>query len=431
MSSLQTSSLHRKASNRTTRSDWTVNDGHVEGNLNCLALRHGWTRTFSIHPDEVGSIDYGTLETVLQLPTLKLRTMTTRIFVENPPNSGVWSKVRFWKDDGSLQSVLVQQFFAARMRDGIVTSFDVRDGHDRDDVMSIKSGMSGRSGVSRIVPGTGQTREWLKRRGMGARSPGAQTEATDDEGTEPDRTPKEAPKTGGRIQALKYIFGISSTPPAPPVRTQEEIEQELINEEEAMKKRGWLPPGVRRLGSKAKASSSSVRLASGNIFGNSSERDFFRRRRKQRQQTSDEDHEDPFAGDGEEINLSDADDRPPNASVPDINVINDGEEDAAEVQPQEGKKWFGLFGGAAAGPKTPEPEGDPSQSSTSLATISKSDNPFLGAGEKKSKKKDKGKKKAAAFTGAEMVKVPSDAFEAPEEGGTPKPSSAASSTHRD
>ena len=77
------------------------------------------------------------------------------------------------------------------------------------------------------------------------------------------------------------------------------------------------------------------------MFGNSSERDFFRRRRRQRQQTSDDDQnqEDPFAGDGEEINMSDADDR-----NPDINVINEGEEDAHEVQqPEQGKKWFGLF----------------------------------------------------------------------------------------
>ncbi|KAI4294582.1 hypothetical protein K525DRAFT_261455, partial [Schizophyllum commune Loenen D] len=414
MSSLQTSSLHRKMSNHSQRSDWTHNDGHVEGNLNCIALRHGWTRTFSLPPDEVSGMDYALLETVLQLPTLKLRTMTTRIFVENPPNSGNWSKIRFWKDDGSLQSVLVQQFFAARMREGVITSFDVRDGHDRDDVMSIKSGMSGRSGVSRIVPGTGQTREWLKRRGLGARSPGMTTDGEED-ASEVERPPKPPPK-GGRIQALKYIFGISSEPPAPRVRTAEEIEQELINEEEAMKKRGWLPPGVRKFGAKAKASSSSIRVGLGNnMFGNSSERDFFRRRRRQRQQTSDDDQnqEDPFAGDGEEINMSDADDR-----NPDINVINEGEEDAHEVQqPEQGKKWFGLFGGGGSSSNLkPDEGGEASQSTTSLATLSKGDNPFLGASEKKSKKKkDKGKQKA--FTGAELVKVPSDAFEKPEDGG--------------
>ncbi|KAL1746206.1 hypothetical protein HDZ31DRAFT_34680 [Schizophyllum fasciatum] len=128
--------------------------------------------------------------------------------------------------------------------------------------------------------------------------------------------------------------------------------------------------------------------------------------------------------------MSDADDR-----NPDINVINEGEEDAREVQPAEGsKKWFGLFGGgggSSSNLKTPDAEGgEASQSSTSLATLSKGDNPFLGASEKKSKKKkDKGKQKA--FTGAELVKVPSDAFEKPEDGGTPKPSSAVSSLHKD
>lgn len=79
---------------------------------------------------------------MVEAHTLKLRPVGVRIFVENPPDSGKWSKIRVWKDDGSLQSVLVQEFFEGRRRDGIVTRVEVRDGADRlaeGDAMSLRS----------------------------------------------------------------------------------------------------------------------------------------------------------------------------------------------------------------------------------------------------------------------------------------------------
>lgn len=106
-------------------------DGHLNGHLNCIAIRHGWTRQFSISPAELNQLDYALLARILELATLKLRSVSLRIYVENPPGSGTFSKVRYWKDDGSLQSVLVKQFFEERMRDGVTMRFEIRDGRDR------------------------------------------------------------------------------------------------------------------------------------------------------------------------------------------------------------------------------------------------------------------------------------------------------------
>lgn len=121
-------------SNFTNGSTTTLvhrHDGHKEGYLNCLAIRHGWTRTFSISPDELSALDYTQLEKVLELGTLKLRPYMVRIFVEEPVGSGTFAKVRYWKDDGSLQSVLVKEFFAKRCANGGITTFELRDGRDR------------------------------------------------------------------------------------------------------------------------------------------------------------------------------------------------------------------------------------------------------------------------------------------------------------
>lgn len=109
-------------------------------------------------------LSYAHLEAVLELPTLRLRSSHLRIFVENPPDSGTFSKVRFWKDDGSLQSVLVKEFFAHRMQDGIVTVLDVRDGNDREDTLSIRSGFTGSmgAGMGKVGRSAGQTKEWIK-----------------------------------------------------------------------------------------------------------------------------------------------------------------------------------------------------------------------------------------------------------------------------
>jgi hypothetical protein len=195
---------------------------------------------------------------------------------------------------------------------------------------------------------------------------------------------------------------------------------------------------MRRLQSlKAKGSSTGVRLGGGGggMFGNASERDFFSRRRRKAPTPAVDAHvDDPFEGDGEAISMADTE--PAQAAsdpaAADLAEVRVGEEDAPElaapptVAQREGaaataaeqRRWFGLFG--AGGPRAadglaPTPHGDAAQSRTSLATA---ENPFgdEDKGKGKKKKKDKGKKKVRdeeELTGAERVRVPSDALAPP------------------
>lgn len=93
--------------------------------------RHGWSRTFSINPTVLSTLDYSSLEQILELNTLRLRPIGMRIFIEHPPNSDQWLKVKVWKGDTSLQAALISELFESRRRDGIVTRFEVKDGSTR------------------------------------------------------------------------------------------------------------------------------------------------------------------------------------------------------------------------------------------------------------------------------------------------------------
>lgn len=122
-------------------------------------------------------MDYGTLESVLELNTLKLRTGRLRIFVENPAGSGTYNLVRRWENDDSLYSVLVRSFFTERMNEGIVTTLDVR---DEPEEVRAHEGSPGTFKADRA-------REWLKTRALNTRNgvsapttpSGAQTPADD------------------------------------------------------------------------------------------------------------------------------------------------------------------------------------------------------------------------------------------------------------
>jgi hypothetical protein len=96
-----------------------------------LCRRHGWSRSFTIGPEEIPTLDYAALEDILELNTLRLRPVGLRIFIEHPPDSNQWAKVRPWKQDTSLISLLLKDFFERRRRDGIILRIDVRDGHER------------------------------------------------------------------------------------------------------------------------------------------------------------------------------------------------------------------------------------------------------------------------------------------------------------
>jgi hypothetical protein len=182
-----------------------------------VARRHGWSRTFSISPQELSILDYETLETVLEVHTLKLRPVGVRIFIENPAESGNWSKIRPWKHDGSLQSVLVQEFFEKRREGGIVTRVDVRDGSDRHaegDTLSLRTVGSrilnrrmdtedGKSTTSRRTGWFGLSRNASTR--SRARTLGTSTDVEDEEAPRDEDQPPPPP---AKVRATRFASGI-------------------------------------------------------------------------------------------------------------------------------------------------------------------------------------------------------------------------------
>ncbi|KAK0496371.1 hypothetical protein EDD18DRAFT_1462845 [Armillaria luteobubalina] len=231
-------------------------DGHIEGNLNCIALRHGWSRSFSLSPTEVSSMSYDSLSRTLEVYTLNLRPMVLRIYVEHPASSGNWCKIRPFKADGSLQSVLVRTFFEERLREGVVTTIDIRDGVDRKEE---SDGRSLRSMGSKIL--NPQKEKTEKKQGGGwfnglinriktvTAPPHKEPRDVDTDEAEELR-PRNAGEAGTSSKPSIFKTGILSyflqpaaisraqnTPPPEPAQDQE-VEQ--------MRKRGWLPPGVKR-----------------------------------------------------------------------------------------------------------------------------------------------------------------------------------------
>ncbi|PBK70753.1 hypothetical protein ARMSODRAFT_974021 [Armillaria solidipes] len=244
------------SSNQSQQSAVGKHDGHVEGNLNCIALRHGWSRSFSLSPTEVSSMSYDSLSRTLEIYTLNLRPMVLRIYVEHPASSGNWCKIRPFKADGSLQSVLVRTFFEERLREGVVTTIDIRDGVDRKEE---SDGRSLRSMGSRIL--NPQKEKTEKRQGGGwfnglinriktvTAPPKKEPRVVDTDEAEELR-PRDAGEAEASSKPSIFKTGILSyflppavvprahnTPPPEPAQDQE-VEQ--------MRKRGWLPPGVKR-----------------------------------------------------------------------------------------------------------------------------------------------------------------------------------------
>ncbi|KAK0192198.1 hypothetical protein F5146DRAFT_1135952 [Armillaria mellea] len=227
------------SSNHSQHSAIGKHDGHVEGNLNCIALRHGWSRSFSLSPTEVSSMSYDSLSRTLEIYTLNLRPMVLRIYVE-----------------ASSFSVLVRTFFEERLREGVVTTIDIRDGTDRKEE---SDGRSLRSMGSRIL--NPQKEKMEKKQGGGwfnglinriktvTAPPKNQPRDVDtDEAEElrPRNTGEADPSSKPSIfktGILSYFLPPAAvprahnTPPPEPAQDQE-VEQ--------MRKRGWLPPGVKR-----------------------------------------------------------------------------------------------------------------------------------------------------------------------------------------
>ncbi|KIY73003.1 hypothetical protein CYLTODRAFT_417513 [Cylindrobasidium torrendii FP15055 ss-10] len=245
---------------RETLSAVGRHDGHTEGNLNCIAMRHGWSRTFSLAPEEVSTLSYDTLARALDLHTLNLRPMIVRILVEHPPGSGNWAKIRPFKYDSSLQSVLVRDFFEGRRREGTLTVVEIRDGADRreeGDGLSLRS-VSSRVGSRIFHPQKEslkgkQPSSWLGR--IFSRQPVPKVPASesttqlqdigsDAEGEDDGQAPVPPPKKSSSLFGgglFSYILGAPAPPPKAPSPPPEERAEA---EADVMRKRGWLPPGM-------------------------------------------------------------------------------------------------------------------------------------------------------------------------------------------
>ncbi|KAJ6575376.1 hypothetical protein B0H19DRAFT_935066 [Mycena capillaripes] len=357
-------------STKTLPSTVGRHDGHQDGHLNCVAIRHGWTRTFSISPDELAVIDYDTLERILEINTLRIRPMGLRVFIEQPADSSTWSKVRPWKHDNSLQSILVQKYLEDRRAAGTITRFDVRDGSDRRDE---SDNLSLRAVGSRIVQGmhhrgetsgtsTGRRASWF---GTIMRRPTAkgkkkQTTAEDEEedaATEQavEPPPKQSSSIFGYLNPLA-LFSSSSAPAA------EVDAQNLVSPEEAraaevenLRKRGWMPPGLAR---RQKSLRDRLRASEGrNPFLGGT------RVYHKKSSTGTTDSENPFA-----------------------------DQDASEITPQEVDEFFEI-----------------DRTSSILELNNRPDKTwsrFKGG----KNKKNKGKQKGELGGGADIVKSPEDAF---------------------
>ncbi|KAJ7246267.1 hypothetical protein B0H12DRAFT_1203332 [Mycena haematopus] len=354
-------------------------DGHQDGYLNCVALRHGWTRTFSISPDELAVIDYETLERILEINTLRIRPMGLRIFIEQPADSAAWSKVRPWKHDSSLQTILVQKFLEERRAAGIITRFDVRDGSDRRDE---SDNLSLRSVGSRIVHGMhhrGETSgtttsrrptSWfgtLIRRPTGKGKQKQTTTVDHEEDTEAEQPPDPPAKQSTSIFGYLNPLALFSTSPSPPAEADA---QNLVSPEEAraaeveqLRKRGWMPPGLARrqksLRDRLRASEGRNPFLGGTRVYN---------RGKNNSQSGDT--ENPFA-----------------------------DQDAAEITPQEVDEFFEIDRTSSILELNNRPVNmTPSKEKTWSR--------FKGG----KNKKNKGKQKGELGGGADIVKSPEDAF---------------------
>jgi len=252
-------------STKTLPSTVGRHDGHQDGHLNCIALRHGWTRTFSISPDELAVIDYDTLERILEINTLRIRPMGLRIFIEQPAGSTTWSKVRPWKHDNSLQSILVQKYLEERRAGGVITRFEVRDGADRrdeSDALSLRSvgsrivhtmhhrgetttsTTSGRQGQGQVQGG------WLgtlirRRSTTKGKKKQPSTEEEDEAG---EQSPVPPAKQSSSIFGYLNPLALFSSPPAAEAEAQNLVspEEARAAEVEQLRKRGWMPPGLAR-----------------------------------------------------------------------------------------------------------------------------------------------------------------------------------------
>ncbi|KAJ7675361.1 hypothetical protein B0H17DRAFT_1334680 [Mycena rosella] len=364
-------------STKTLPSTVGRHDGHQDGHLNCVAIRHGWTRTFSISPDEVAVIDYDTLERILEINTLRIRPMGLRIFVEQPVDSGTWSKIRPWKHDNSLQSILVQKYFEERRAAGTITRFEVRDGSDRRDE---SDNLSLRAVGSRIVhtmhhrgetnaSGNGGNRtSWFGTIMRRPSTKGKKKQKQSDEEEEGGAEQTEDPTTKQSSSLFGYLnpLALFSSSAAPQADAQSLIspEEARAAEVEALRKRGWMPPGLAR---RQKSLRERLRATEGHNPFLGGSRVY---RGKKKDSTGSGDAENPFA-----------------------------DKDASEITPQEVDEFFEIDRTSSILELNNRP----------VNMDAKQDKAWSRLKGGKSKK-NKGKQRGELGGGADIVKQPEDAF---------------------
>ncbi|KAJ7103277.1 hypothetical protein B0H15DRAFT_942755 [Mycena belliarum] len=360
-------------------------DGHQDGHLNCVAIRHGWTRTFSISPDELAVIEYDTLERILEINTLRIRPMGLRIFIEQPADSATWSKIRPWKHDNSLQSILVQKYFEDRRAAGVISRFEVRDGTDRRDEAD---NLSLRSVGSRIVhqmhhrgetsaSGATARRSWfgtLIQRPSKGKKPMRTAEEDDEEGgaeQPPEPPTKQSSSIFGYLNPLAlFSSSPSSAPAAGEAQTLMSPEEARAAEVETLRKRGWMPPGLAR---RQKSLRDRLRASEGrNPFLGGSR--VYSAKKKESSGGTADGGENPFA---------------------------DQEGDAPEITPQEVDEFFEIDRTSSILEMNNRPVNMTPQKEKTWSRLK---------GGKGKKSKDKGKQRGELGAGADVVKSPEDAF---------------------
>jgi len=361
-------------STKTLPSTVGRHDGHQDGHLNCVAIRHGWTRTFSISPDELSVIDYETLERILEIGTLRLRPMGLRIFVEHRVDPVTWSKIRPWKHDGSLQSILVQKYFEDRRAAGAITRFEVRDGSDRrdeSDNLSLRAvgsrivhGMHHRGETTASTTATNRRTSWfgtlMRRPSAKGKKKQSATDEEDEGGAEHIEEPT-AKQSSSFLGYLNPLALFTSSPAEADNQNLVSPEEARAAEVETLRKRGWMPPGLAR---RQKSLRDRLRATEGrNPFLGGS-----RVYRGKNKDTS-ADSENPFA-----------------------------DQDASEITPQEVDEFFEIDRTSSILELNNRPVNmNPSKEKTWRLKGGKN-------------KKNKGKQRGELGGGADIVKQPEDAF---------------------
>ncbi|KAH7073418.1 hypothetical protein BKA62DRAFT_734088 [Auriculariales sp. MPI-PUGE-AT-0066] len=179
-------------------------DGHREGYLNCLVVRHA--------------------REVLELNTLRLRPYMVRVYVEEPAGSGTYCKIR--------------EFFERRCSTGGITTFELRDGRERAEEDDTESAFASKTSLALAK---------LRRKGSLLRRDASGTSTPTPLPTPSVRvSPQHRPRTPSARHAMALHADNDDD--------EEEESEDLPlpraadpEERALLQQRGWMPPVFRRV----------------------------------------------------------------------------------------------------------------------------------------------------------------------------------------